>query len=94
MNNGNSIFDEIFKGGFYESIYSLPKSHEYRKLLTKSMEMEKELQKHLSEDGKVLLEEFFDLKVQLSGYSLDEMFKKGYVVGSRLIMEIFFDPKE
>lgn len=72
----------------FEEEFGYPYNNEQRIMGEDCEELRLRLYKLLTDEQKELLDDIFDLKVQMSSYELERMFVYGFKLGAKLIMDI------
>ena len=88
----NSIFYALYYGGVAPWENSeLHLSKEYKATLDKANELQEKVSTLLNDEGKQFFEDFLKIDGKIGGYFEEEKFKEGFILGTRLMMEVLQD---
>ena len=88
--------DSIFHALYYGSVAPWEgrvDNPTYKKQAQKSLSLHDQVRSLLNDEGKKLLDDFLDENSKLTCYFEEEKFKDGFILGTRLMIEILQDTR-
>ncbi len=87
-----SIFKALYNGEVAPWEKSqLPKSEEYNATVKSMLELQDRVNKFLSDNDKEIFENFMKSYASVTAFFEEEKFKDGFILGARLMIEVFED---
>ncbi len=93
MSKEESILSAIYNGKVSVWDSAIPKTVEYNKDVNESLKKYEQVRSLLDDSGKELFEEFLSDNAVVCGYFEEERFNDGFILGSKLMLEIMEDKR-
>ncbi|MFI3214038.1 MAG: hypothetical protein R3Y24_11955 [Eubacteriales bacterium] len=87
-----SIFKALYHGEVAPwSKSQLPKLEEYNAIAKKMVELQDEINAFMTDSEKEVFENFMQAYISVSAFFEEEKFKDGFILGTKLMIEVFQD---
>ena len=88
------ILDELYFGNIVPDEQYIVKGSEYEKEINRILEYEEALEKSLNKSEKEILIKYRESSLNITSITSKEMWKKGFITGLRIGIEVMDNPAE